>query len=699
MRLLLVSTSLAALATHAWAGDLTLHRVMLSAAGVGYFEFGASVVGSGPGAGTIGLDVPLAQVDDVLRSLAVFDDHGGIGSIELPGRDNTRQAFADVPFDAQQLNTPMALLQSLRGQEIAVSGPVAMQGSIVSVVGDDAVGKNDTRITHTRVTLLTPSGFQQFILEDATAIKLTDAALNAHIGAALQAARQQTASATRHLILRSEGQGPRQISVGYVAEAPLWKASYRVVLPASGGDHARVQGWAVLENQSGVDWKGVDLTLQSGNPVTFHQAIYASYYASRPEVPVEVLGHLLPEPDERATASGMISAVQGAVAPSFEPEDGDASVRVQAQRRMMPMRAGKGANGVTGFMFAPMPAPAPAMAAPMEQAQASETVVDTSFHIPTPIDLARGNTASVPILDKSIPAEQLDLLPARSTRPITALRLTNTLPTSLPAGILTLYTTTPNEGAAFAGDARLSGLPAGQSRLLAFAEDLRTTATRTTSTGPDTVQRVKLVDGILTQSILHRTIMTVTLTAPVHEARRVLVEFPKIEGATFVLPDGKQPGQEETSTAWRVPVDLKAGDTRRITAYADTPDSTSEVLLPKGGDFDNDVLVGVLSEPSLDTATRTRLQSLADLRGIETAKQDALRKLTDERDAVITDEQRLRANIQAVFNPGDLRDKLLAQLAADEADLARLRDAIKPAQAEVDAAHAALLDAVRRLVL
>ena len=66
---------------------------------------------------------------------------------------------------------------------------------------------------------------------------------------------------------------------------------------------------------------------------------------------------------------------------------------------------------------------------------------------------------------------------------------------------------------------------------------------------------------------------------------------------------------------------------------------------------------------------------------------------------MITDEQRLRANIQAVFNPGDLRDKLLAQLAADEADLARLRDAIKPAQAEVDAAHAALLDAVRRLVL
>ena len=75
---------------------------------------------------------------------------------------------------------------------------------------------------------------------------------------------------------------------------------YRLVLPAKDGDPARLQGWAVLENQSGADWNGVALTLQYGNPVTFRQAIYQSYYVQRPEVPVEILGRILPSVDTRA---------------------------------------------------------------------------------------------------------------------------------------------------------------------------------------------------------------------------------------------------------------------------------------------------------------------------------------------------------------------------------------------------------------
>ncbi len=52
------------------ASDLALRRVMLSSAGVGYFEYEAMV--DGPAA--LGLDVRLDQVDDVLKSLVVFDE-------------------------------------------------------------------------------------------------------------------------------------------------------------------------------------------------------------------------------------------------------------------------------------------------------------------------------------------------------------------------------------------------------------------------------------------------------------------------------------------------------------------------------------------------------------------------------------------------------------------------------------------------
>ena len=77
--------------TPAAASDLSLKRVMLSSAGVGYFEFETEV--DGPAA--LGLDVPLDQVDDVLTSLVVFDSTGAVGTVELPGRDNTRANLSD----------------------------------------------------------------------------------------------------------------------------------------------------------------------------------------------------------------------------------------------------------------------------------------------------------------------------------------------------------------------------------------------------------------------------------------------------------------------------------------------------------------------------------------------------------------------------------------------------------------------------
>ena len=73
------------------------------------------------------------------------------------------------------------------------------------------------------------------------------------------------------MTLRTTGAGPRDITVGYVVAAPLWKASYRVVLPDARVDHARVQGWAVLENQSGADW--------STDPRSFVKLVHSRFSA------------------------------------------------------------------------------------------------------------------------------------------------------------------------------------------------------------------------------------------------------------------------------------------------------------------------------------------------------------------------------------------------------------------------------------
>src|SRR5205807_5435117 len=170
--------------TLALAKDLALKRVMLSSGGLGYFEYEATVDGDA----TLKLTVGLEQVDDVLKSLVVYDDKGGVGGLSLPGREPLKQAFKDLPFDESSLASPAALLATLKGAQVSVGGGRAIAGRIVSVE-PETITLNDGKATtrRTRVTLLTDRGLQQFILEDAENLQFTDAALRDKVSLALMA--------------------------------------------------------------------------------------------------------------------------------------------------------------------------------------------------------------------------------------------------------------------------------------------------------------------------------------------------------------------------------------------------------------------------------------------------------------------------------------------------------------------------------
>ena len=88
----------------------------------------------------------------------------------------------------------------------------------------------------------------------------------------------------RKLEIRLAGAPAGPVGLGYLAEMPLWKASWRLV--AGQGD-GLLQGWAILENASGQDWRDVAVTLIGGSPRALRQALFASHYVQRPEVPVD----------------------------------------------------------------------------------------------------------------------------------------------------------------------------------------------------------------------------------------------------------------------------------------------------------------------------------------------------------------------------------------------------------------------------
>jgi hypothetical protein len=413
----------------------------------------------------------------------------------------------------------------------------------------------------------------------------------------------------------------------------------------------------------------VALVLQYGNPVTFRQAIYQSYFVQRPEVPVEILGRILPSVDTRARPA----EVAAKTAPA-------------------------------GRAFAPAPAAAPAppmamaqahadiMAAPSDQVQATEAAEETIFQLPTPVSLAAGHSANVPIIDHAVPATRVDLATGSDPHPLSAIRIVNDTDTSLPGGVLTLY---DSAGAAtFAGDARLGGLPMGESRLLSFAQDLRTTVERDSS-GQTTLASLTAADGVLHITSRQREVLRFTITAPANEPRRVLLEIPKDGDRTLSVEGGAVPGTEETATAWRIPVALKPGEVRKVTAYADRLEREDTALLTD----DASVIVRLLNEQTLSAQARAALQRLATLRQDEAAKRTAVNQLKAQQAAILQDEDRIRRNLAAVAANDALHARLTRALDADETKLDQLNQAIEQATAAVDKAHQALAEAVASLRL
>ncbi len=653
-----------------WAADLSLKRVMLSTGGVAYLEYEAEVDGDAK----LSLNVPLDQVDDVLKSIVVYDSKGGVGAASLPGRQPLTQLFNDLPFGPEALASPAALLNALQGSEIRVGTSRPITGKLLKVVAETTRAPDGTTTSRNRVSVLTTDGLQQFILEDAESVRFTDAELQAKVDQALAEIASHRAKDRRAITLTTHGTGTRTLRVGYVVAAPLWKASFRLSLTAAAGS-AHLQGWAVLENMSGEDWKGIELTLLSGNPVSFRQAIYQAYYVNRPEVPVEVAGRILPKQDTGVV--GYLAAGQttgGAFAP---PPPAAAAPPAPQQALLQQMKAAG---------LADQPERENAALAAIDTADVQEGTTQVSFRIPLPVTLESGQSALVPLVDREVPAERLALLqPATSTaHPLAAVRLTNDGASSLPPGVVTLYEQTP-QGTAYIGDARLAGMPAGESRLLSYALDDKTKVLRDEDT------TTVLTKGTISRGVLHlirtdRRTVTYTITAPKTEARHVTVEQPMLPGWTLVEPTGK--AVEETASAYRFAIEVKPGETQHVRFILQHP---REETLSIERLYDEEV-AAFAKETVLDPAVRSAMVELARLRRVLAEKEAAAQAIEVTITNITEDQTRIRSNLESVDKESALHKRYIEKLADEEtrieglqAERAKAADETRAAKAAVEA--------------
>ena len=276
---------------------LPVKRVVLYKNGVGYFEHSARVHGDQE----LGIDFTTAQLNDVLKSLTVVD----LGDGRISGvRYNSIAPLGErlkalrLPFGEQVSRTDF--LTALRGARVEVrsKGETAI-GRLLSVEQQERTTDSGTTYQATLFSVLTDLGeMKNFELGPTVSVRLAERDLNDEVGRYLNLVGSSRARDLRRMTISATGSGDRDIFVSYISEVPVWKSTYRIILPEKASDKPLLQGWAIVDNTIGEDWKDVQLSLIAGAPQSFIQDISLPLYARRPVVPLPESAMLTPQTHE-----------------------------------------------------------------------------------------------------------------------------------------------------------------------------------------------------------------------------------------------------------------------------------------------------------------------------------------------------------------------------------------------------------------
>ncbi|MDK4714744.1 DUF4139 domain-containing protein [Rhizobium sp. CNPSo 4039] len=643
------------------ADNGAIRSITLSSGGLAQVSRSADVNSDG----VIRIEVPLDQVDDILKSLMVNGSAGSVAGMSLAGPRPLQETFKGLPFTPEALSSVPSLLTSMQGARVSVtSGGKTVEGNILGI----ETRKSDDKAAAYLLTVIDRDGaVETLALGEDASVRLEDAELRAKIAKAAAAIAHGKNDRTRAIDIKVNGVNDNSaVGLTYVVPSPIWKTAYKVVIDEK--NKARLQAWTVLENASGEDWKGVKVTLTSAEPVTLKQGLHQLYWRERQEVPVNTASNNVPDPD-----SGDLSNRQRLASSTAAPAPAGA---------MRP--AAKRIAGAPAYEADELARPAePMQVAAGNPTTATESDISATFELPGTYDLANGDTLSVPIMDADVEADMVDMYRAGSVyrNPIAAVMLKNSTGVSMPAGILTLY----DGKTGYIGDSQLSALPKDDTRLASFATDRKVTISEQ-QTPTEEIASLKVADGVMNATVKYRQTTTYTVSGALDGERTVIIEHPIRDGWSFSSSEGFG----KTATHQRLKADVPAGTEKVLTAVDEQLQSNSYALV----DTDPDMLLR-WSASTHDKALTDKLANLADARKRQVAIQNELASLDSEIEKTVNEQERIRRNLGAVPDNSDMKKRYLKALADSEDQIAAMNERRDTVQQESDRRDDHVTDIIR----
>ena len=627
-----------ALIVPAVAADLPIREVILYKHGVGYFERAGDLRAGD----TARLDFKASDMNDVLKSLTIVDRSGGvIGGVRYDAAEALDKRLQDFPFAVDRQASLAAFLDQLKGARLELRlGSDTVAGTII---GARTVKPDDKTPERENVVLLTDSGeIRTFDMGAASSVKLSDPKLQGLLRDYLTVLSGARSKDKRSVYIDTAGTGTRQLTASYMTPSAVWKSSYRLIFGT--GAEATLEGWAIIDNTSGEDWSNVKLSVVSGRPISFITQLYEPRYVQRPS------GELA---ENRAVAPIVLQGAMGGAAPAA----------AKAFAAAPPAPANRQDRGFRAEEAVSVDALRDSSIAPALNTRDLGELFEYSFS--TPVSVKQGESAMLPFLQQKINARKLLIyMEGFGLNPMNAAEIANSTGKTLDGGPITVY-----DANAYAGEALVETLKAGDKRLITYGIDLGARVTTAFNSTRANVREVHFARGVLTTRNSVEETKTYTIKNVDPRRKTVIIEHKQRPG--YKLLDMKP--METTADAYRFEVNVGGNATeafavREERVYDQTMSVTS--LTP-------DAIATFTQNKALTEVARRQLEQIAQKKRDIAANDGQLRQVQSDLNNLAQDEERQRRNIESLRNVAgqqNLVQQYAGQLAAAEVKLAGLRD-------------------------
>lgn len=676
--------------------DVPVKGVVLFSSGVGYFEHFGVVAGDRHAE----LRFKTAQINDILKSLVLQDlDGGKVSTVTYPSQDPIAKTLRSFQIDLAGNPSLADLLNQLRGAKVSVSvGTETVTGTILGVEKKQRPAGNDDNAKVVEIAflnLVAGGTIRSISLDEIRGLQLEDPQLQEELDKALAALASSRDQDKKPVAIHFMGMGDRRVRIGYVVETPIWKTSYRLILGdgdrgpevgAEGEEQSakadakkespdKLQGWAIVENQTDNDWNNVQLSLVSGRPISFVQDLYQPLYIPRPVIQPELYASLRPQMYEEGMEVAEEKMAAGGVGKRLENDR-----LMQAQMRpnsMLKDELPRSSAVLRGGMAAPSPEsnqPLDANASVATIASASRIGELFQYTVGN-VSLPRQKSAMIPIVTDEVEIEKLSIYnqSVLPRHPLNGARLKNTTGKHLLHGPITVF-----EANSYAGDARIDDLPPGQERLLSYGIDLQMLVDATKNTQENRIQTGKIVKGVLHVTRKHVFTQEYLAENKSEKDKTLIIEHPI--RPEWKLVDSPEP-IETTETIYRFKQSVPAGKKESMTINQQMIQSETIAILP--ADIGQLQLYARTGEIPADVR-----ESIAKAIAMKQAMIDTERQISERQQQInqITQEQnRIRENMRTVDRNSEYYNRLLKKLNEQETQIEKLQTEIESLQEKLDA--------------